>query len=65
MCVWLFCLQLEQEMGLIVGQADVKTRFLQKWSNYVPAILSYGETSTKKSVSRHLAGLEETGKFLV
>lgn len=52
-------------MGLIVGQSDIKTLFLQKWTTeYVPAIISYGEASTRKSVSRQLEGYVETGWFL-
>ena len=54
-------MQVGQEMGLIVGIADVKTCFLQKWlSEYVPAIISYGERSRKKSISCHLDDLDET-----
>lgn len=39
-----FFLQIHQEIGLIVGDSEVKANFLEKWSTkFAPAILSYGE----------------------
>lgn len=58
----IFSPQIEQEMGLIIGKADVKSHFLQTWTiEYVPAIISYAGTSTKKGISLQLEDLKETG----
>lgn len=51
-------------MGLIFGNLHVKTHFLSQWSTkYVPAILSYGEKSAKKSVARQLTDMDEAGRI--
>lgn len=45
---------IHQELGLVVTDSDVKGNFLNRWSSkYVPAILSYGEKSTKKSITKN------------
>lgn len=55
-------LQLEQEMGLINGRNDTKAKFLKDWiSAYVPAILSYGENSSKKGIFSHFRDMDVTG----
>lgn len=52
---------IHQELGLVVTDSDVKGNFLNRWSSkYVPAILSYGEKSTKKSITKIMKDLDKT-----
>lgn len=47
------------------GEADLKTHFHIRWTTkFVPAILRYGEKSTKKNIAKQLAELDEGGKIL-
>ena len=56
----LFILQIEQEFGLIVGKADIKSHFYCQWmTKYVPAIISYAENSSKRHVTNQLAILDQ------
>ena len=34
-------------MSLIVNRPDVKSTFVREWTKFVPAIIAYGEKSTK------------------
>ena len=55
-----YYLQIEQEMTSIFGEADLKTQFHICWTTkFMPAILQYGEKSTKKNTAKQLAELEE------
>ena len=57
-----YCLQIEQELGLIFGKSDIKSQFVTRWSmEYVPAIITYGQKSTKKSISSQMEELDDTG----
>ena len=43
---------MEQELDLIIGK-KTKSQFLKNWSlKYVPAILLYATTSTKRSIKK-------------
>ena len=54
---------MEQELGLIFGKSDIKSQFLTRWSmEYVPAVIAYGQKSTKRSISSQIENLDETGK---
>ena len=55
-------MQIEQELGMIFGKSDIKSQFLTRWGmEYVPAIITYGQKSTKKSISSHMEDLDDTG----
>ena len=55
-------LQIEQEMGLINGRIDTKDNFLKNWaSQYVPAILSYGQNSSKRNIFNHFNDMNVSG----
>ncbi len=55
-------LQIEQEMGLINGRIDTKANFLKNWaSQYVPAILSYGQNSSKRNIFNHFNDMNVSG----
>ena len=54
-------MQMEQEMGLIYDQCDIRVEFLKQWSKFVPAILSYGGSNSKKNFRKLLKDLDETG----
>lgn len=63
--MYIYLLQLEQEMGLVNGKNDTKANFLKDWiSNYVPAILSYGENSSRKGVFSHFNDMDVTGMYI-
>lgn len=50
-------------MGLINGNDDIKAAFLQNWiTKYIPAIISYGQSSSKKNVRDCLKNLDVTGQ---
>ena len=48
-------------MSLIVDRKDVKTSFINEWSKFVPAIIAYGQKSTKKSIITILSSLDIIG----
>lgn len=55
-------LQVEQEMGLIFGKSDIRSIFLTRWSmEYVPAVITYGQKSTKRNISSHIEHMDEAG----
>lgn len=63
--ILLHVVQIEQELGLIVGNSGIKAHFLTQWmTKFVPAILSYGENHSKRAVFHQLAGLDQTGTWL-
>ena len=37
-------------MEFVCAKPDVKSKFMEQWTRYVPAIISYAEKSAKKSV---------------
>ena len=41
---------LEQEMCLIFDRKDVKTSLIREWEKFIPAIIAYGQHSSKKSI---------------
>lgn len=49
-----YCMQIEQELGVIVGNSDS-----------VPAIITYGQKSTGKSISSQMEELDEPTLFWV
>lgn len=52
-------------MGLINGNNDIKAKFIHEWSSkYVPAILSYAENSSRKSVYNHFKSMNVGGKSI-
>ena len=51
-------------MCLIVDRKDVKTSFIREWEKFIPAIISYGQRSTKKSIVDILSSLDTMGKFI-
>lgn len=55
-------IQIEQEMGLIFGNADIRSSFEQAWTSYVPALLHYGE---KKAIKEIHSQLVDTGMLLL
>lgn len=49
-------------MRLIFSQTDVKAQFLTQWSTkYVPAIITYGRSCSKKKIADCLTSLDELG----
>ena len=53
-------------MVLIFGEADLRKQFQFRWmTKYVPAILQYGEKSTKRNVVKQLAELDRTGTCFI
>ena len=48
-------------MSLIVERPDVTASFMKEWTKFVPAIISYGEKSTKKSIEDLLVSLKDKG----
>lgn len=56
--------QIEQEMGLIVGKADIRSSFERAWTaSFVPALLQYGERSKRKAIKDIHSGVVDTGMF--
>ena len=37
-------------MDMIIGQSNVKETFIHEWTRYVPAIILYGQKSSRKSI---------------
>ena len=59
-------MQIEQEIGFILGCSDIKAKFMSRWtSKYVPAILSYAEKHSKKNVFGLLADLDDASKIFL
>ena len=58
-------MQVEQEMGLVVGKADIRSSFERAWTSYVPALLNYGERSKKKAIKEIHSQLVDTGMLLL
>ena len=57
--------QIEQEIGLIVGKKDIRTAFETTWTTtYVPALLKYGQRSTKKALTDIYTKLVESGMYI-
>lgn len=54
-------MQIEQDMGLINTQVDVRVQFLKTWIHVITAILSYGESGPKKNVCKLMQDLDESG----
>lgn len=58
--------QFEQEFGLILGRSNAKQDFTSEWcTKYAPAIISYGEKSTKRAIREILQRLNSAGKYLL
>ena len=60
-CLCCYCIQLEQELAMITGRANVKDSFLREWARYVPAIIALGKKSSKKNVKEVLKTAREEG----
>ena len=57
-----YCIQIEQELDLVFAKSDIKSQFLTRCSmEFVPSIITYGQKSTKKSISSHMENLDDTG----
>ena len=57
-------MQIELEMGLIVGKPEIKVHFMKQWTTkYVPAILEYASTSVKKTIGSILSSIQQGGIF--
>ena len=55
-------MQIEQEMGLIVGKTDIRSSFERAWTaSFVPALLEYGERSKKKAIKDIHSQVVDTG----
>ena len=59
------CMQIEQEMGLIVGQKEIRNTFEHNWTTVVPGVLKYGSKSKKKTVVSILSALRESGNVVL
>ena len=55
------CVQIGQEMGVIVGEKDIRSTFEGNWTNVVPGVLKYGSKIKKRSVVSILSTLKESG----
>ena len=54
--------QIEQEIGLIVGKKDIRAAFEASWTtSYVSALLKYGQRSKKKTMKDICMKLVESG----
>ena len=59
-------MQFEQEFGLILGRSNPKQDFTSEWcTKYAPAIIAYGEKSTKRVVREILQKLNNAGTCLL
>lgn len=52
---------MEQEMAMISEKPNVKGLFVQQWTKFIPAIIEYGEKSSRKNIHLILADLDDTG----
>lgn len=60
--VYMFIIQIIQELELITGRSDIKSSFLSQWTMvFVPAIISYAEHSLKKNVLSCIEKLDRAG----
>ena len=58
-------IQIDQELGLILGKNDAKRTFTTEWNTkYISAIISYGEKLRKSSVSEIISSMNSAGKSL-
>ena len=58
-------IQIEQDMGMIVGKAYIPLLFEKAWViSYVPALLLFGERGRKKVVKNIFSRLVETGMYM-
>ena len=48
-------------MGLINNQPDVRAQFLEQWSKFIPAIIAYGDSSSKSRVCSYVYDLDDCG----
>ena len=56
----------EQEFGLILGRSNAKQAFISEWcTKYIPAIISYGERTTKCAIREILEELYAAGKMFI
>ena len=63
--VYISHIQIKQDMGMIVGKADIRLLFEKAWvTTYVPALLLFGERGRKKVVKDIFSRLVETGKYM-
>ena len=55
-------MQMDQELGLILGKSNAKHVFTMEWSTkYVPAIISYGEKLQKQSITSMISLMKPSG----
>ena len=52
---------MEQEMAMISEKPNVKGFFVRQWTKFIPAIIEYGEKSSRKNIQVILADLDDTG----
>ena len=52
-------------MGLVANRTEVKSSFIQEWMKFVPAIIAYGQNSTKKNIKTVLSSLDIMGMYLI
>ncbi len=56
-------MQMDQELGLILGKSDAKGTFITEWNTrYVPAILGYGEKLRKPGINEIISSMTSSGK---
>ena len=48
-------------MAMISEKPNVKGLFVQQWTKFIPAIIEYGEKSSRKNIHLILADLDDTG----
>ena len=56
-------LQIEQDMSLIFGKANVKAQFLTEWNRYIPAILTYAEKCGKKGIAKFVKDRKSSNEY--
>ena len=56
-------MQMDQELGFILGKSDAKRTFVRV-EYYVPAIISYGEKLRKPGVSEIISTMNSSGKYI-
>jgi hypothetical protein len=56
-------MQMDRELGLILGKSDAKGTFITEWNtHYVAAILGYGEKLRKSGINEIISSMTSSGK---
>ena len=59
-------MQMDQELGLILGKSEAKQAFISEWSTrFVPAIISYGEKLGKPAINDIISAMNSSGKSIL